>query len=113
MNEIQVFALIAEGENVQIEFKRELELTVARSKAEFIKDVIALANTAQDTGYLLVGVDDNKMLIGTRPLEEEQIVVSGKREPVRIIFRTRDVLNPCMRSLVTRTIKCVPQGPRR
>ena len=73
MDEIQVFALIAEGENTRIEFKRELDLAVARSKAEFIKDVIALANTAQDVGYLLVGVDDNKMLVGTRPLEEEQI----------------------------------------
>ena len=73
MDEIQVFALIAEGENARIEFKRELDLTVARSKAEFIKDVIALANTAQDVGYLLVGVDDNKMIVGTRPLEEEQI----------------------------------------
>ena len=73
MDEIQVFTLIADGENARIEFKRELDLTVARSKAEFIKDVIALANTTQDVGYLLVGVDDSKMLVGTRPLEEEQI----------------------------------------
>jgi tetratricopeptide (TPR) repeat protein len=73
MDEIEVLSLIAQGENTRIDFKRELNLESAKDKAEFVKDVISLANTAPDAGYLLIGVDDNKYVVGIKNLEEERI----------------------------------------
>jgi tetratricopeptide (TPR) repeat protein len=73
MDEIQVYALIADGESTNVEFKRELDLSIANTKAEFIKDVIALANSAIDAGYMLIGVDNYKMIVGSNGVKEEQI----------------------------------------
>jgi len=74
MDDFEVSTLIAEGENERIDFKRELDLSLADNKAEFIKDVIALANSAPNgVGYLLIGVDDTKYITGIDDLEEEQI----------------------------------------
>lgn len=73
MDEFTVVTLIAEGENSRIDFKRQLDLTSAEGKAEFVKDVIALANSASSVGCLLIGVDDTKYITGIARLEEEQI----------------------------------------
>ena len=73
MDESKVFSLIAEGENERIEFKCELDLETARGKSEFIKDIISIANSAPDSGYILVGVDDSKLIVGIKELEEERI----------------------------------------
>lgn len=52
--------LIEEGENVNVDFKRELFVDTIDQKSEFIKDVIALANTqARGKRWLIVGVDDD------------------------------------------------------
>ncbi|BDI32604.1 hypothetical protein CCAX7_46550 [Capsulimonas corticalis] len=51
--------LVAEWETTSVDFKRELKLDTASEKAEFIKDVIALANTqASGKRYLIIGFDD-------------------------------------------------------
>src|SRR5262249_14005576 len=51
--------LIAEWETTSVEFKREIHLGTAGEKAEFIKDVIALANTqASGKRWLITGFDD-------------------------------------------------------
>jgi predicted HTH transcriptional regulator len=73
MDEIDLMVLIAEGENERLDFKRELELHSGKGKAEFVKDIISLANSASGVGYLLVGVDDNKLIIGAAHLEEERL----------------------------------------
>jgi predicted HTH transcriptional regulator len=73
MNEMQILALIAENESRRVEFKRELDLNAARGKAEFIKDVIALANTVVDAGYMLIGVDNDRVIVGAKVSAEEQI----------------------------------------
>ena len=73
MDETRLLALIAEGENNGVDFKRELHLDSARDKAELVKDVISIANSRQDIGYLLVGVDDCKYMVGIDALEEERI----------------------------------------
>lgn len=51
--------LVEEWETTSVEFKRELHLETADQKAEFIKDVIGLANT-QVSGrrWLVIGFDD-------------------------------------------------------
>ncbi len=73
MDEHKVLSLIADGEGRSADFKREFELNSARNKAEFIKDIISLANSSPDVGYLLVGVNDNKYIVGINRLDEEQI----------------------------------------
>lgn len=51
--------LLSEGETTSVEFKRELHLDTGDQKAEFIKDVLALANTrASGRHWLIVGFDD-------------------------------------------------------
>ncbi len=55
----RIDALVAEWETTSIEFKRELHLSNANEKAEFIKDVLGLANTqASGKRYLIIGFDD-------------------------------------------------------
>jgi tetratricopeptide (TPR) repeat protein len=73
MDESIVLSLIADGEGRSIEFKRELDLNSARNKAEFIKDIISLANSSPTVGYLLIGVNDNKYIEGINKINEEQI----------------------------------------
>lgn len=89
MDETTLMTLIAEGETIgRVEFKRELHLDRAEEKAEFIKDVISLSNSAsQNKGYLLVGIDNSKYIVGTHQLEEEriqQLVHSHIRPSVRL-----------------------------
>lgn len=49
-------ALVAEGETPTVDLKRQLAVDTASQKAEFIKDIVALANTkATGSRYLLVG----------------------------------------------------------
>ncbi len=52
--------LIEEGENVNVDFKRELFVDTTDQKAEFIKDVTALANTqARGQRWMIVGLNDD------------------------------------------------------
>jgi len=73
LTESQLIDLIAVGENAQLDFKREIELESAAKKAEFVKDVLSIANSAQDTGYIIVGVEDSGNIVGITSLEEERI----------------------------------------
>jgi tetratricopeptide (TPR) repeat protein len=75
MNDFDVMQLIAEGETTsRVDYKRELHLQSAEGKSEFIKDVISLANSAPgNKGYLIIGVDDDKYVVGSNELEEERI----------------------------------------
>ena len=89
MDETTLMALIAEGETTsKVEFKRELHLDSAEEKAEFIKDIISLSNSApENKGYLLVGVNNAKYIVGIHSLEEEriqQLIHSHVRPSVKI-----------------------------
>lgn len=60
--------LVAEWETTSVEFKRELRLDTADQKAEFVKDVIGLANTqASGRRWLIVGFDDRTRAYHTSP----------------------------------------------
>jgi tetratricopeptide (TPR) repeat protein len=73
MDEKALHKLITRGENEIVDFKRELKLETADEKAEFIKDLISLANSATDKGYLIIGIDNKSDSIGIERLEEERI----------------------------------------
>ncbi|MBL7870041.1 MAG: ATP-binding protein [Cyclobacteriaceae bacterium] len=60
--------LVAEGEGLQLEFKRK-----AAYPEKIVRELIAFANT--EGGTLLIGVDDNKTIPGIKHPEEEGHVV--------------------------------------
>mgnify|MGYP001211843283 CR=1 FL=1 len=63
----EIEQLVAEWETTSVDFKRELSLDTASEKAEFIKDVIGLANTkASGRRWLIVGFDDKSRTIYSR-----------------------------------------------
>ena len=68
-----LIGLISQGENEKVDFKRELKLESSDEKAEFVKDLISLANSVSDQGYLIIGVDNLNNRIGIKSLEEEKI----------------------------------------
>ena len=71
--EQEVVALIAKGEGRNLDLKRELSLSSSSAKAEFIKDIISLANTGTPEGLLIIGVSDDGEFVGIAQLEEERI----------------------------------------
>ena len=73
LSKAQLFSLIQEGENTTVEFKRELDLITARGKSEFIKDIISIANSVSNAGYIFVGIDDDKKIVGILDIEEERL----------------------------------------
>lgn len=59
IREREIDDLVEIWETTSVDFKRELYLDTAGEKAEFIKDVIGLANTqASGSRWLIVGFDD-------------------------------------------------------
>lgn len=52
---------VEEGkETPKVDLKEKLELSSRKDKAEFVKDVTAIANTRGKRGYLIIGVKDSK-----------------------------------------------------
>ncbi len=62
--------LVAEGEGLQLEFKRK-----ASYPEKIVRELIAFANT--EGGTLLVGVDDDKTIPGVKYPDEESFSVQG------------------------------------
>ena len=73
LTESELVSRIAEGESETLDLKREITLELAEHKAEFVKDVLSIANSANEAGYLIVGVDDSGCIVGTTCLEEERM----------------------------------------
>jgi hypothetical protein len=73
----------AEAENQRLEFKKRIELRTAAGKAEFIRDAIALANSANESprepGYIVVGVKKGKVF----DISSEQYDGATFREIIR------------------------------
>src|SRR5574340_1144624 len=66
--------LLAQEEGDQLDFKERLDLDDKEGKVKFLRAMLALANSAEDYSYLIVGVEDKtKRLLGVRDLTEERI----------------------------------------
>ena len=50
--------LLAAGEGTHLDYKRVLDLNVAKAKIDLIKDMVAMSNRPGG-GYILIGVEDN------------------------------------------------------
>lgn len=88
LNARQLLAMIASGENVNVDFKESIftkhaHMPRVTQHHELVKDLAAFANT--DGGYLLVGVRDDGTVVGFRSTDYiEQ----------RIINLCRDISSP-------------------
>ena len=79
VKEADVLTMIKQGENQNIEFKKELN---NRDKEEFIESVVAFANG--EGGAILIGVDDKSNIIGFYPdkIEEQMInIITSRCDP--------------------------------
>jgi hypothetical protein len=56
-----------------------MKLESAEEKAELIKDLISLANSAIEKAYSIIGIDNKSNSIGADNLEEERIQQIEKR----------------------------------
>ena len=82
--------LIARGETFDVEFKSERSEQV--SDRDLVEAVVCLANRAvAQTGYLIVGVEDNGTITGARP--RHQIQTDIARVQALIANRTRPSLS--------------------
>ena len=73
MNELKLLGIIEKGECRSSDFKRELNLSTAKEKSEFVKDIISLANSSLEEGYLIIGVDDDGKILGADDVGEEKL----------------------------------------
>jgi len=92
--------LIAEGETLDVEFKGEEKQRL--SDNDLVETVVCLANRpGQETGWLLIGVEDDGRVIGAQPRHE-----AGHTDPIRIQALIANLTRP---SLSTR-VNLVPHG---
>lgn len=86
MDNQKIRQLLSQEEGPKLDFKAELHLETESGKKEFVKDVIAIANSRGGRGHILFGVEDKtKRLLGveTADFHEEQIqqIVYNRSDP--------------------------------
>lgn len=93
----QIDALVAEWETTSVEFKRELPTDTVDQKAEFVKDVLGLANTkASGRRWLIIGFDDKTRAYHSPPDSKitqnhlEQLLARYTKPVVRIRYDVVD-----------------------
>ena len=87
MDKTILLQLIARGESSSLDFKRELNLESARDKAEFVKDLIAIANSVDEVGHLVIGVKDDGSVVGTKRLQKKNQQIARRYiEPMPKLF---------------------------
>lgn len=85
--------LLDKEEGFKLDFKAQLSLGLESEKKEFVKDVIAIANTPGGRGYIIFGIKDKtKEVLGIDKLpnniEEkiQQIIAARSVPPVPVCF---------------------------
>jgi hypothetical protein len=95
MNQEQLARLLAQEESVNLEFKESLDLDSNYNKANFLREVLSLANSPIQTGYLVIGIEDkSKDVVGIEGITEEQIqqvVVEWCRRPISFDFHIIEI----------------------
>jgi len=80
--------LVKEWETTNVDFKREISLDTKKQKAEFVKDVLGLANTkSSGRRYLIIGFDDKTQNYHASPevrvtQERMERILSDLTDPV-------------------------------
>ena len=86
MDTCKLMALLKREEGPKLDFKAKINLETYGEKKEFVKDVIAMANSRGGRGYIIFGVEDKtKKVLGINPKDykEERIqqVIYNRCDP--------------------------------
>lgn len=79
-------------ETTKVDLKRELHLSTKPEKAEFAKDVMAIANTPGGLGYLVYGVLDKDERSTDRP-DEYIVGIDDAESPDSVLIKMVDALD--------------------
>ncbi len=98
MNLHKLRQLLKNDEGFKLDFKLELHLELESEKKEFVKDVIAIANTAGGRGYIIFGVEDQtRRIVGLKDIPEhveeriQQMIANRATPPVPVRFDLLEV----------------------
>lgn len=98
MNLHKLRQLLKNDEGFKLDFKRDLHLEMESEKKEFVKDVIAIANTAGGRGYIIFGIEDQtRQIVGLHHIppniEEriQQMIAHRATPPVPVRFDLLEV----------------------
>ncbi len=98
MNKQKLMQLLKNDEGFKLDFKLKLSLDLDSEKKEFVKDVIAIANTPGGRGYIVFGVEDaTRRIIGLEAIPEhieeriQQVIANRATPPVPVRFDTIEV----------------------
>ncbi len=93
MNKHKLRQLLRNDEGFKLDFKLELSLELDSEKKEFVKDVIAIANTPGGRGYIVFGVEDqSRKVVGLENIPEhieeriQQVIANRATPPVPVRF---------------------------
>lgn len=93
MNLHKLRQLLKNDEGFKLDFKLKLNLELDSEKKEFVKDVIAIANTPGGRGYIIFGVEDQtRRIVGLDEVPEhieeriQQIIANRATPPVPVRF---------------------------
>lgn len=100
MNVNKLKQLLKNEESFKLDFKQKMALELESDKKEFVKDVIAIANTPGGRGYILFGVEDkSRKVIGLEEIFEsieekiQQIISNRSIPPVPVAFEVVEFQN--------------------
>ena len=114
MNVNKLYQLLKNDEGFKLDFKLQLHLECETEKKEFVKDVIAIANTPGGRGYIVFGIEDQtrrivgldevpphveeriQLMIANRatppvPVRFDLVEIEGKKVGVVTIFKSMQV----------------------
>lgn len=98
MNKSKLLNLLKMEEGFKLDFKLKLSLDLDSDKKEFVKDVIAIANTEGGRGYILYGIEDKtKRIVGLKDLPDnieeriQQIIAYRSIPPVPVSFERVEI----------------------
>ena len=93
MNLHKLRQLLKNDEGFKLDFKLKLSLELESEKKEFVKDVIAIANTPGGRGYIIFGVEDQtRHIVGLNEIPEhieeriQQVIANRTTPPVPVRF---------------------------
>lgn len=93
MNINKLRQLLNSDEGFKLDFKLKLSLDLESEKREFVKDIIAIANTPGGRGHIIFGVEDQtRRVIGLEEIPEyteeriQQIIANRTAPPVPVHF---------------------------
>ena len=87
MNSNKLYQLLKNDEGFKLDFKLQLHLDTDSEKKEFVKDVIAIANTPGGRGYIVFGIEDQtRRVVGLEEIpphleERIQLIIANRATP--------------------------------